>query len=206
MYPIPSMRFQVAPTMRSLSFIAYPPSMTTQGNHKFIIFRKYNNTLNAYMLCQLIQRHLPTISHHFVLIFIAPLLNNNLSIVIITDGKADINILTNQLRAMIITHQLSPDVSPLLETSSALPGFYSRNKLLLNVKPTVALQHPKETSSFTQVASKTSNSSSMNNTRSSNKQQKSPINVTLGSSQSTLTSYYSTTTVPPAPPPSTTNN
>ena len=73
------------------------------------------------MLCQLIQRHLPTISHHFVLIFIAPLLNTNLSIVIITDGKADINILTNQLRAMIITHQLAADESPVLETSAALP-------------------------------------------------------------------------------------
>ena len=205
-YPIPSMRFQVAPTMRSLSYIAYPPSMTTQGNHKYIIFRKYKDTLNATRLCELIQLHLPTISHHFVLLFIAPLLNNSISLIIITDGNADINILTNQLRAMIIDHQLSSEEFPLLETSSVLPGHYSRNKLLLNDKPTVALQHPKETSSFTQVASKTSNSSSMNNTRSSNKQQKSPINVTLGSSQSTLTSYYSTTTVPPAPPPSTTNN
>lgn len=205
-HPVPSIRFQVAPTMRSMSLTAYTPSMTTLGDHKYIIFRKYNDTLKASSLCELIQLHLPTISHHFVLAFFAPLFNKDMSIIIITDSKADINMLMNELRSMILNNHLSKDERPYLETAAMLPGFYTRNTLLLNKIPTIVPHHPKETSSFSVVTSKSSNSSSSDNTRYSNKQPNSSVNLPPSSTQSTLTSYYSTLAPPPAPPPHSNNN
>ena len=197
--PVPGMRFQASLSMRAMSFLPYPDSMTKSGNHRYIIYRKFKQDITASHIVEQIQRHLPAISHQFILVFTALLFDKDFSMVIITDHQADINNLVNQFRDMIITNQLTTDEYPYLETTATLPGYLSRNILLNNSKQTVFPRHPGISSSWSSVTTK-SDKKVNHNTRKLPPSIKPPSSSVH--SQSTLTSFYSARTVPPAPPPS----
>ena len=200
--PVSGMRFQASNTIRAMSFLPYPDTMTKSGDHRYITFRKFKDNIKASDIIQHIQTHLPHISHQFVLVFSALLFDKYFSMVIITDYRANILELVNEFRTMVITHHISTDEYPHIETTSTLPGYCSNNILLNNKSKSVVHRHPGISSSWSPVTSKAEKKSNHNNKKLPPSAKPSPSSI---SSQSTLTSFYSSRTVPPAPPPSNNN-